>query len=275
VGWSALSNILFGHQTYFRSRGLDGHEDPEPFFDAHDAAPSSQPTPPGPHNFPQGPAPAYTQPTPPGPQISPQTPPPTYTQALSTPDRLQALLPQDLVTSEVLTILSPYDVTRALPTCQFLNQAGEQPAYWNAASVHLTAAWIGPPDTPSTAEEGEEDKKGWDLSACENPKLDFFRRMFIFPYQITEGHITRTSCRVIVKGRVRKLTAVASNLSLPSKTYALSISLHPHSHTNRSTTSPPSSPPTQGATPPSSTTPAQQTPPSSSKSATTPISPRR
>jgi hypothetical protein len=223
VGWSALSNILFGHQTYFRSRALDGHEDQEPFFDAHDAASPSQPTPPGPHNIPQVPAPAHPQPTPPGPHIDPQAPapaytqptppgpqapPPAYTQPLSTPDRLQALLPQELVTSEVLTILSPYDVTRALPTCQFLHQAGEQPAYWNAASRHLTTAWIGPPDTPSTAEEAEEDKKGWDLSACENPKLEFFRRMLIFPYQITEGHITRASCRVIVKGTVCKLTAV-------------------------------------------------------------------
>lgn len=212
VGWSALSNIIFGHQTYFRSSGIDPaepptpHEDPEPFFDAHDAAPPSQPTPPGPHISPQAASPS--QPTPSGPHIDPQAPAPAYTQPLSTPDRLQALLPQDLVTSEVLTILSPYDVTCALPTCQFFHQAGEQPAYWNAASMHLTAAWIGPPDTPNTAEEGEEDKEGWDLSAYGNPKLEFFRRMFIFPYQITEGHITRTSCRVIVKGTVRKLTAV-------------------------------------------------------------------
>lgn len=180
VGWAALSNILFGHQTFFRSSGEGGQEDQEPSFNAHDCLPTS-----------------------PGPDIVPQAPAPTYTEPLSTPDRLQALLPQDLVSVEVLTFLSPYDVTLVLPVCQFLNTAGEQPAYWNEASRRSTVAWIRQLDMPSTVQEkGEEIKGDWDLSGCESPKLEFFRRMFLSPYQSCNGHCTRTSCRVIVKGKV-------------------------------------------------------------------------
>jgi hypothetical protein len=188
VASAALTNILFGHSTFFRSSSSSSskgeHRDQERLFNPYIDVPplSFQPTSHGPHIVP---APAYTQP-------------------LSTPDRLQALLPQDLVTSEVLTFLSPYDVTRALPTCQFLNTTGEQPAYWNAASRHASGAWIGPPDITSTAEEGQEEQSGWDLSACASAKLEFFRRVFIFPYQICDDHYTPASCRVIVKSRVRK-----------------------------------------------------------------------
>lgn len=41
------------------------------------------------------------------------------------------------------------------------------------------------------------------MSDCENPKLDFFRRTFLLPSQLSRGYTTRQSCRVIVQGNVR------------------------------------------------------------------------
>jgi len=193
AGWAALSNIFFGHQTFFRRSSEGGQEDEEASFNAHNCLPTL-----------------------PGPDIVPQAPAPTYTEPPSTPDRLQALLPQDLVSTEVLTFLSPYDVTLVLPVCQFLNTTGEQPACWNEASRRSTAAWIRRLDMPSTVEEGgKEIKRGWELGERESPKLEFFRRMFLFPYQSCEGHDTRTSCWVIVKGKVRTLRVVGYIYFLP------------------------------------------------------------
>lgn len=60
--------------------------------------------------------------------------PPTSLQPQPTPGLLQARFPQDLLASEVLPYLTPYEVTRLLPTCQLFNQAGEQPVYWKLAA---------------------------------------------------------------------------------------------------------------------------------------------
>lgn len=181
LAWAALANVLFGHPTYFRSRsGKDGgREDQEP---AHDF-PASSLHPSLRSHAPPAAAPAYAQPP-------------------STPDVLQSLLPQDLFASEILAFLSPYHLTRVLPTCEFIEQAGELPAYWNQAAQRRSWALQWPPDKIYNAGKKKECKV-WDLSACKQPKLEFFRRVFIRPYQISSGHHTRKSCRVIVQGKVR------------------------------------------------------------------------
>lgn len=60
----------------------------------------------------------------------------------------------------MLPFLTPYDVTGILPTCRFLNRAGELPAYWIEASSSLRLM---------DDREGEQKARPrwWDLGACQ------------------------------------------------------------------------------------------------------------
>lgn len=125
-------------------------------------------------------------------------PAPANPYPLPTPGLLQALFPEDLFASE---ILPSHSVRRdvPLPACQLFNQAGEQPVYWKLATQQGRLALLAKFEEE---ELDEAEQNGWDLSACENPKLDFSRRTFLLPYQLARRHRTLKSCRVIIQSRV-------------------------------------------------------------------------
>lgn len=129
---------------------------------------------------------------------------PAPLQSQPTPGLLQTRFPQDLLASEILPYLTPYEVTQLLPTCRLFNQAGEQPVYWKLAAQRGRLALLTKFDEKDL---NEEEQNEWDLSDCENPKLEFFRRTFLLPYQLAQGHTTQTSCRVIVQSKVHLVRA--------------------------------------------------------------------
>ena len=138
----------------------------------------------------------------------PRPPPPTRTRPATTPspppplpspvapDQLQAMLPQELLASEVLSFLTPYEVTQLLPTSKVLRRVGELPSLWQQAMARAGLL----------VEDDDDGQKG-NEGLGRRSKLEFFRRMFLRPYDLARGHDTPDSCRVIIHSRVYDVTS--------------------------------------------------------------------
>lgn len=172
LGASALINVLFGHPTFFREAD-------------HLPSKASVPFPP------------------------PTFPTPVHSPPPSVPDRLPVLIPKELFVSEVLLFLSPYEVTRLLPTSRYFHLAGEHVTYWQHAWTRRLAGMRQPLKRRCKATRGPEELL---THECHNPKLEFFRRMFVYPYELTYAHCHTYSCRIIVHGKVRLSNSDASSL---------------------------------------------------------------
>lgn len=172
LGASALINVLFGHPTFFREAD-------------HLPSKASVPFPP------------------------PTFPTPVHSPPPSVPDRLQVHIPKELFVSEVLLFLSPYEVTRLLPTSRYFHLAGEHVTYWQHAWTRRLAGMRQPLKRRCEATRGPEELL---THECHNPKLEFFRRMFVYPYELTYAHCHTYTCRIIVHGKVRLSNSDASSL---------------------------------------------------------------